>query len=180
MIGFATCGFHMSLIQNHLYSQIVSYGIDKQRAAFTYTTFGIGTMAGALLCGLICSKISLKNVLGSLYLLRVIIVAVFSFVLPKNILTVILFAVTLGLCGDATVTPTSEIISRKFGSSNMAFLFGVVFVCHQIGAFASTWLAGMLLNITESYRLVWTIDLIFCLLAAYVSYRIKITEYEFC
>ena len=29
MLGFATCGFHMSLIQNHLYSQFVSYGIDN-------------------------------------------------------------------------------------------------------------------------------------------------------
>lgn len=178
MIGFATCGFHMSLIQNHLYSQIISYGIDRQVAAFTYTTFGIGTMTGALLCGLICSKLSLKNVLGSLYLARVIIIAIFFFILPKNITTFVIFAITLGLCGDATITPTSEIISRKFGTVNMAFLFGIVFVCHQIGAFVSTWLAGMLLNSTGSYFFVWLIDLGFCIFAALVSYRIKVTDYE--
>lgn len=177
MIGFATCGFHMSLIQNHLFSQIISYGIDKQTAAFAYTMFGIGTMAGALLCGLICSKLPLKNVLGTIYLLRVVIIAIFFFVLPKNIVTVVLFAITLGLSGDATVTPTSEIISRKFGAVNMAFLFGIVFVCHQIGAFFSTWLAGMLLNITGSYLLIWLFDLALCALAAFASYRIKITDY---
>lgn len=173
MIGFATCGFHMSLIQNHLYSQIVSYGVVKQSAALAYTMFGVGTMAGAFLCGLFCSKLSLKKVLGTLYLSRVVIVAVFFFILPKNITTVVFFAVTLGLCGDATVTPTSEIISRKFGAANMAFLFGIVFVCHQVGAFFSTWLAGLLLDMSGSYLLIWLIDLALCLLAACVSYGIK-------
>lgn len=176
MIGFCTCGFHMSLIQNHLYSQIVSYGIDKQTAAFAYTMFGIGTMAGAFLCGLICSKLPLKNVLGTLYLFRVITIAIF-FALPKNIMTVIGFAAILGLCGDATVTPTSEIVSRKFGTVNMAFLFGIVFVCHQTGAFFSTWLAGMLVNVTGDYFYVWFLNLVLCALAAFVSYRIKISDY---
>ncbi|MDO4556212.1 MAG: MFS transporter [Lachnospiraceae bacterium] len=178
MIGFATCGFHMSLIQNHLYSQIISYGIGKQCAAFAYTTFGIGTMTGAFLCGLVCSKISLKNVLGSLYLFRVVIIAVFIFLLPKNIGTIVAFAILLGLSGDATVTPTSEIISHKFGAINMAFLFGMVFVCHQIGAFVSTWMAGLLLNVTGSYGLIWMMDLLLCILASAVSYRIRISDYE--
>ena len=176
MIGFATCGFHMSLIQNHFFSQIISYGIDKKPAALAYTVFGVGTMAGALLCGLLCSKLPLKNVLGTLYLSRVVIIAVFFFLLPKNITTVVIFAAALGLCGDATVTPTSELVSRRFGTANMAFLFGVVFVCHQSGAFFSAWLAGTLFDMTESYLPVWLFDLGFCALAAFVSYRIKTSE----
>lgn len=171
MIGFTTCGFHMSLIQNHFYSQTISYGIESQSAAFAYTTFGAGTMAGALLCGLLCSKLPLKNVLGSLYLVRVILIAVFFFLLPKNMTSAVIFAVALGLCGDATVTPTSEIISRRFGAVNMAFLFGIVFVCHQIGAFVSTYLAGLLLRATGDYFLVWMIDLCLCALAACVSFK---------
>ena len=176
MIGFATCGFHMSLIQNHFFSQIISYGIDKKPAALAYTVFGVGTMAGALLCGLLCSKLPLKNVLGTLYLSRVVIIVVFFFLLPKNITTVVIFAAALGLCGDATVTPTSELVSRRFGAANMAFLFGVVFICHQSGAFFSTWLAGTLFDMTESYLPVWLFDLGFCALAAFVSYRIKTSE----
>lgn len=173
MIGFFTCGFHMSLIQNHLFSQIVSYGIDRQAAAFAYTAFGVGTMAGALCCGLVCSRLSLKNVLGSLYFGRVVIIGIFLFLLPENMPAVTVFAVALGLCGDATVTPTSEIISRKFGAANMAFLFGVVFVCHQIGGFISTWSAGILLGITGNYVQIWLIDLVLCGAAAIFSYRIK-------
>lgn len=176
MIGFATCGFHMSLIQNHFYSQMISYGIDRQTAAFAYTMFGIGTMAGALLCGLICSRLPLKNVLSMLYLSRAAVIAVFFFLLPKNLPAVMLFAIVLGLCGDATVTPTSEIISRKFGPARMAFLFGTVFVCHQTGAFFSTWLTGILLRITGSYLWVWILDSVLCILAAAVSFRIHASD----
>lgn len=178
MIGFATCGFHMSLIQNHLYSQIISYGIDSQTAAFAYTTFGIGTMVGALFCGLICAKLPLKNVLGSLYLLRAIFIGIFLFILPKTIIFIVVFAIVLGLSGDAIVTPTAEIINRKFGAINMAFLFGIVFVCHQIGGFVSTWLGGILVEITGSYVLIWLIDLVLCALATFFSYRIRIKDYE--
>ncbi len=178
MIGFFTCGFHMSLIQNHFYSQMVSYGIEKQDAAFAYTTFGIGTIIGALLCGIICTKIAHKNVLGALYLLRAAIVVAFFFFMPKTIPTAVFFAFTSGLTGDSTVTPTADIISLKYGVFNMAFLFGVVFACHQVGAFLSTWLAGILLDMTGSYTLIWTIDLGLCVMAGIASYAIKRKDYE--
>lgn len=55
-------------------------------------------------------------------------------------------------------------------------LFGVVFVCHQSGAFFSAWLAGTLFDMTESYPPVWLFDLGFCALAAFVSYRIKTSK----
>lgn len=171
-MGFFTCGFHMSLIQNHFFSQIISYGIDEKVAVVAYTVFGIATMAGDLLCGFLCSKVSLKNSLSLLYALRVIFVAFFVFLCPKNAATVLLFATLTGLTGDATVTPTSEIINRKFGAKKLAFLFGIVFVCHQIGAFASTALAGILVELTHSYATAWSADLFLCAFAAAVSFRI--------
>lgn len=136
------------------------------------TSFGIATMAGDLLCGLLCSRVSLKNSLSLLYALRVIFVAFFVFLCPKNAATVLLFATLTGLTGDATVTPTSEIINRKFGAKKLAFLFGIVFVCHQIGAFASTALAGILVELTHSYATAWSADLFLCAFAAAVSFRI--------
>lgn len=176
MVGFTTCGFHMSLIQNHLFSWMMSYGIDRRTAAFAYTMFGIGTMAGAFLCGLVCLRMTLKNVLGSLYLARTVIVVVFLILLPKNMITATVFAIVLGLTGDATVTPTSEIISRRFGTANMALLFGLTFLCHQICAFLGTWLTGVLLDATGSYLLMWMVDMALAILASMVSYRIDVDD----
>lgn len=173
MIGFATCGFHMSLIQNHLYSQFVSYGIPEDSAALAYTMYGIITIAGALLSGFLCLRFSHKMVLGSIYASRILITVVFLFLVPKNAFFMAMFAGMLGLTGDATVTPTSEIISRTYGAESMGLLFGLTFVAHQCGSFISTWAAGILFQEAGSYQPIWCVDLALCALAATASFCIR-------
>lgn len=174
MIGFATCGFHMTIIQTHLVTQIVHYGISEITASVIYTAYGVAVMAGAIASGLLCSKFHLKNVLGSFYGTRAIIVAAFLLLMPKTLPFIVLFALVLGFTGDATVTPTSEIISRRFGAETMGLLFGITFVCHQIGGFISSWLGGILIQGFGNYHLIWYIDIITCAIAAIASYRISI------
>ena len=173
MIGFSTCGFHMIIIHTHIFSQIVSYGIPEHIASLAYTVFGLTSMAGAVLCGLLCQKLPLKNVLGSLYTIRAMSVAVFLFLLPKTVVSVFVFITVLGMTGDATVTPTSEIISRRFGPESLGFLFGITYVCHQIGAFLSSWLGGIFITNSGNYQAVWMIDIVLCLAAGFVSYSIR-------
>ena len=172
MVGFGTCGFHMCIIQTHIYSQVVSYGIAESTASLAYTVFGLTGMTGSVLCGFLCQRLPLKNVLGSLYGIRAVIVAVFLFLLPKTVFTVFLFITILGMTGDATVTPTSEIVSRRFGPENLGFLFGITFVCHQIGGFLSSWLGGVFITQSGNYQTIWLMDIALCAIAAIASYSI--------
>ena len=55
------------------------------------------------------------------------------------------------MSGDATVPPTSGIISRKFGAEKMAVLYGFTLIGHQIGAFASSYLGGILVKMNMGY-----------------------------
>lgn len=176
MIGFSTCGFHMCIIQTHIYSQIVSYGMTENIAALAYTIFGITTIIGSVLCGFLCQRFSLKNILGSLYGIRTIIVILFILVLPKNIFSIFIFITILGMTGDATVTPTSEIISRRFGAESLGFLFGITFVCHQIGGFLSSWLGGLFITYSGNYQTIWLIDILLCGIASIASYKISQTN----
>ena len=178
MIGFGTCGFHMIIIHTHMVSHFVSLGISPARAAFIYTAYGIFAMVGAITSGLLCTKFHLKNVLGSLYGTRAVAVALFLFIAPKNTLTMVVFAFILGMTGDATVTPTSEIISRRFGARTMGFLFGITYVCHQVGAFISSWLGGIFIGNMGNYNLIWIIDILLCTMASFVSFRITTANGE--
>lgn len=178
MLGFGTCGFHMTIIQTHFISQMTAYGISERTAALVYTAYGVATMAGAVLSGALCSRFKLKTVLGSLYGIRAVIAAVFLFLLPKTLASIVVFALILGMTGDATVTPTSEIVSRRFGAGAMGFLFGITFVCHQIGGFISSWLGGVLAERTGGFDGIWYIDIALCVLAAAVSFRITTRENE--
>ena len=171
IIGFGTCGFHMCIIQTHIFSQIVSYGISESIASLAYTVFGLTSMAGSILCGFLCQRLPLKNVLGSLYGIRAVIVTVFL-LLPKTVFAVFLFITILGMTGDATVTPTSEIVSRRFGPENLGFLFGITFVGHQIGGFLSSWLGGVFITQSGNYQAIWLFDVVLCAVAAAASYSI--------
>ena len=77
----------MCIIQTHIFSQIVSYGIAERTASLAYTVFVLTTMAGSVLCGFLCQRLALKNVLGSLYGIRAVIVSVFVLLLcPRRCL----------------------------------------------------------------------------------------------
>lgn len=173
LIGFSTCGFHMCIIQTHIYSQIVSYGIAESTASLAYTVFGLTGMAGSVLCGFLCQRLPIKNVLGSLYGIRAIVVAVFMLLLPKTVFTIFLFITVLGITGDATVTPTSEIVSKRFGPESLGFLFGITFVGHQIGGFISSWLGGIFITQSGNYQTIWMLDIVLCAIAAAASYSIR-------
>ena len=63
VLGFFTCGFHMALITNHLPTQITSYGMSSDTTAAIFSVYGVATMIGAFLVGIMCSKFKMKNVL---------------------------------------------------------------------------------------------------------------------
>lgn len=172
LIGFSTCGFHMSIIETHLFSQYVSSGIPANIASLTLTVYGITTMLGAVVTGFLGQRFRMKNVLAAVYGGRVLI-AIGFIVFPKSILFAFAATALLGLTGDSTVPPTTGIISAKAGMARMAIIYGSIFIGHQIGAFASAWLGGILVNTPLGYTALWIADLCLCLIAAVASFRIR-------
>lgn len=172
LASFSVCGFHMGIICTHFFSQMLEYGIDESMATIAYSVFGIATMTGAIACGYICLHHSLKNVLGTLYALRALIAFVFIFFMPKDLISVMIFITLLGLTCDATITPTSELISHKYGPSLLGVLFGAAYLCHQFGSFLSSSIGGFIVDRTGNYETVWIIDIALCSFASLICYAI--------
>lgn len=172
VIGFATCGFNMSIIESHLFSQYLSYGIDGKTASLSLTVYGIATMAGAVIIGALCTKYRMKNILGCVYCIRVLISLGFLF-LPKTIPFVFVATAFLGISGDSTVPPTSGIISYKFGAEKMAVLYGFTLIGHQIGACISSNLGGILVKMGVGYEPLWIVNMILAGIAAACSFAIR-------
>lgn len=172
LIGFSTCGFHMSIIETHLFSQYVSSGIPGNIASLTLTVYGITTMLGAIATGFLGQKFRMKNVLASVYGFRVLI-AIGFIILPKSVPFAFIATGLLGLTGDSTVPPTTGIISAKVGVAKMAIVYGSIFIGHQIGAFSSAWLGGVLVNTSLGYTALWIADLCLCFIAAIASFKIR-------
>lgn len=74
----------MSIIETHLFSQYVSCGIPGKAASLTLTVYGITTMLGSVLTGFPGQRFPMKNVLASVYGVRILIVLGFL-LLPKSV-----------------------------------------------------------------------------------------------
>lgn len=172
VVGFTTCGFHMVTIESHLFSQYLSYGIEAASASWAFSLYGIATIAGALLSGWLSTKIHKGRLLAFYYAFRAAWVLAFVLLMPKTLASALLFSIGLGLTGDATVSPTAGLVNARFSLTDAATLTGVLFFFHQIGAFASAWLGGALLDATGSYVALWMLDVALCTLAALASARI--------
>ncbi len=172
LIGFGTCGFNMSIIESHLFSQFISCGIDNSIASLSLTVYGIATMVGAVLSGYLGTKFKMKNVLGTLYATRVFISLGFLFI-AKSVPFAFISTALLGMCGDATVPPTSGIISKTFGAKKMAVLYGFALIGHQVGAFLSSFLGGIFVKNGMGYEPLWVVNLCLATVASVASYMIK-------
>lgn len=167
--GFTTCGFHMVIIESHLFSQYVSYGIDAQVASWVFSLYGVFTIFGALLSGWLSGRVPKGRLLAFYYGFRAVWVLAFIFLAPKTAPFAMLFSIGLGMTGDATVSPTSGLVSREFSFAKVATLIGVLFFCHQVGAFASAWLGGVVFSATGSYSPLWVLDAALCAFACLAS-----------
>ncbi len=171
--GFSTCGFHMVIIESHLFSQFVLFGLNENMASWAFSVYEVATIIGALLSGFLSSKLHKGKLLGFYYGFRAVWVLLYIFAMPKNMFTAILFSIGLGMTGDATVSPTSGLVNENFSIGEVATLIGVLFFGHQIGAFLSAWLGGIIREATGGYIILWFLDVILCIFASIMSLRIE-------
>jgi MFS family permease len=92
---------------------------------------------------------------------------------PKTPAVMLIFAAVMGVTFLSTVPPTAGLVAKMFGTANMAMLFGIVMLAHQIGGFFGAFLGGYVFEATGSYDWVWYIDIVLAAGAALVNLPIR-------
>lgn len=172
IIGFFTCGFHMAIVETHLFSQMISVEIPEATAAYFFSIYGFASITGSLLSGYLMNLMPVRYVLGLLYGLRVAIIIYFLSA-GSSADVFLIIAISVGLTGAATVAPTSELVNKLFGSANLATLFGLVFLSHQMGSFISAAIGGWAIESAGNYNLLWTISAVLSFVAMLASFAIR-------
>ncbi len=152
--GFFVCGFQLAFITVHMPAFLIDQGFDAQVAVTSLSLIGLFNIFGCLLSGSWSGKYSKKKLLGGIYALRAIAIALFM-LLPITTTTVYLFSIVTGFLWLATVPPTSGLVAQMFGLRHMGTLYGIVFLNHQLGSFMGVWLGGYLYDQTGAYTVVW-------------------------
>ncbi|MDP3759552.1 MAG: MFS transporter [Ramlibacter sp.] len=170
--GFFVCGFHVAFLATHLPGVIASCGLPTQWAGWSLAMIGLFNIVGSVAMGWAVGRWRMKSLLSLVYAARGLAVIVFLLA-PKTGPVVLLFAAVMGLTFLSTVPPTAGLVAKFFGPSNMATLFGIVMLTHQVGGFLGAWLGGKVFEATGAYDWVWYIDIVLAVGAALVHLPIR-------
>ncbi len=170
--GFFVCGFHVAFLATHLPGVIASCGLPTQWGAWSLAMLGLFNIVGSLTMGWAVGRWRMKSLLSVVYAARALAVLVFLLA-PKTGPVILLFAAVMGLTFLSTVPPTAGLVAKFFGTANMATLFGIVMLTHQIGGFLGAWLGGQVFQATGNYNWVWYIDIVLAVGAALIHLPIR-------
>ncbi len=175
--GFFVCGFHVAFLATHLPGVVAACGLPPQVGAWSLAMLGLFNIVGSVGIGWLMGRgpWRMKSMLSTIYAIRG--VAVLLFVLaPKTTPVMLVFAAVMGVTFLSTVPPTATLVARFFGPANMATLFGLVMLTHQIGGFLGAWLGGKAFEATGSYDWIWYADIVLAAAAALLHLPIKETR----
>src|SRR5215208_6269491 len=165
--GFFVCGFHIAFISVHLPPYLTDQGFSKGLAAWALSLIGLFNVIGAYTSGILGGNHPRRLLLSGIYLGRGLAFAMFL-VLPISTASVLVFSALIGLLWLSTVPLTSGLVALMFGTRHAGMLFGLVFLSHQVGAFAGVWLGGAVYEATGAYDAMWWISIALGLGAAIV------------
>ena len=170
--GFFVCGFHVAFLATHLPGVIAACGLPVQYGAWSLAMLGLFNIVGSLGMGWAVGRWRMKSLLSLVYAARA--VAVIAFLLaPKTGPVLLVFAAVMGLTFLSTVPPTAGLVAKFFGTGNMATLFGVVMLTHQVGGFLGAWLGGKVFEATGNFDWMWYADVVLAIGAALIHLPIR-------
>ncbi|NDZ17761.1 MFS transporter [Variovorax sp. WS11] len=171
-IGFLVCGFHVAFLATHLPSVVAACGLPPEIGGWSLAMIGLFNIVGSVGMGWAVGRWRMKSLLSLVYAVRGLGVLAFL-VAPKTPAVMLIFAALVGVTFLSTVPATAGLVAKMFGPANMAMLFGVAMLAHQIGGFLGAFLGGYMFEVTGSYDWVWYIDIALAAGAALINLPIR-------
>lgn len=176
--GFYVCGFHLAFITVHMPAYLVDLGFSPSIGAWSISLIGLCNVFGSFYVGVLSGRQSMRKLLTIIYLARALVITLFL-IFPITIPSVLAFSAAMGFLWLATVPPTSGLVAVFFGTRYMTFLYGIVFLSHQLGSFSGVWLGGWVYETYGNYDGVWVAGIVLGLLAAAMHWPIEEKDYSF-
>ncbi|HEV7434055.1 MAG TPA: MFS transporter, partial [Pseudorhizobium sp.] len=162
----------VAFITAHFPAYLGDIGIEASYAVIAMALIGFFNIIGSLAAGFIGQRYSKPYFLAYIYIGRSIAVTAFL-LLPQTPISVVAFAMVMGLLWLSTVPPTNALVAIMFGTRHLGLLGGLVFLSHQIGSFLGVWMGGYLYDRFGSYDPVWWLGVGLGVFAAIVHWPIR-------
>lgn len=170
--SYFVCGFQLAFITLHLPAYVIDSGLAARHGAMAIATIGLFNVIGSFGIGWLGLRYRQKMLLGWVYALRAVFVALLL-ALPVSAAALYLFAAGMGLLWLSTVPLTMGLVGQIFGLRYAATLGGFVFLSHQAGSAIGVWISGRSYAASGSYDLMWFASIALALAAAVLAWMIE-------
>ncbi len=174
--AYTVCGITTGIISIHFIPYAQDLGVSATRAAIIFGFMMALNVVGGIGAGTLADRFQQKNILGTVYFVRGI--AYMLLLAFPGEMSLWIFATLAGFSWIASVPVTTSLTANVYGLRSLATIAGVSFLCHQIGAFASINLAGILYDITGEYTLPFAIAGALLFPAALAAFSINEKKYS--
>ena len=163
-VAFFVCGLQLVFLTTHLPTYLALCGMDASYSALVLMLVGGFNIVSSWLFGWLGDRYPKRLLLGGIYLLRSLALALF-FVFPPTPLSVVLFGAVMGVLWLGVVPLVNGLVVQIFGLRFLSTLTGIAFMSHQAGSFLGAWGGGYLFDLMGSYDLAWKIGVFIGLIA---------------
>ncbi len=174
--AYTVCGVTTGIISTHFIPYAEDVGVSQTTAAVIFGYMMGLNVLGGIGAGMIADRFGRKNVLGTVYFVRGL--AYVLLVAMPGATSLWVFATLAGFSWIASVPVTTSLTADVYGLRALGTISGISFLCHQVGAFASILLAGVLYDATGSYTLPFAIAGSLLFPAALAAFSINERKYS--
>jgi predicted MFS family arabinose efflux permease len=163
-MAFFVCGLQLVFLTTHLPTYLAQCGMDASYSAIVLMLIGGFNVVSSWLFGWLGDRYPKRLLLGGIYLLRSLALALF-FMFPPTPLSVVLFGAAMGTLWLGVIPLVNGLVVQLFGLRFLSTLTGIAFLSHQAGSFLGAWGGGYLFDLMGSYDLAWKIGVFVGLVA---------------
>ena len=191
--SYTVCGVTVGLISIHFVPYAVEHvGVSPTTAGIIFGYMMGLNVLGGIGGGILADRFGRKNVLAAVYFVRFIAYAALiggliavqrDISIPilagsPGLLSLWVFATLAGFSWIASVPVTTSLTADVYGLRALGAISGISFLCHQVGAFVSITLAGVLYDRTGSYLIPFVIAGALLLPASISAFTINEKKYS--
>lgn len=167
-LAFFVCGLQLVFITTHLPNYLAICGLDPSLGATALALIGLFNVFGSYAFGYLGGIYPKQLLLGGIYIVRSLAIAVY-FILPATPASTLVFAAVMGSLWLGVIPLVNGLVAQLFGLRFMATLTGIAFFSHQVGSFIGAWGSGLIFEKLGSYDMAWKGAVIIGLLAGSVQ-----------
>nr|WP_282571867.1 MFS transporter [Roseomonas acroporae] len=163
-LAYFVCGMQLVFLTTHLPSYLQLCGMDPMLSAKALGVIGGFNVLGSLFFGWAGGRWNKQVLLGAIYLLRSLTLAVYFTAAPTPAGTLV-FAAVMGFLWLGVAPLIAGSVAEMFGLRWQAMIQGVAFMSHQFGSFLGAFGGGVVFDRLGSYTLALAVGIALGLLA---------------